>query len=114
MRRTYAIAGNQELALSAIGYTELVHGIYRADSPTRASMRRAFLADLAAELPIYAYTDTVAEIAGRIDGEQTAKGNSIPFPDLLIGATALSLSFSVLTANERHFLLIPGFDVIAF
>ncbi len=114
MRRIYKVAGDQELALSAIGYTELVHGIYRADSSARASLRESFLADLSAMMNIYAFTDAVAEIAGRIDGEQTAKGNSIPFADLLIGATALSLGFSVLTTNERHFRLIPGLDVIAF
>jgi len=65
-------------------------------------------------MQVYAYTQQIAEITGRIDGEQTAKGNSIPFPDLVIGAIALSLGFSVLTANQRHFRLIPGLDVIAF
>ena len=51
-------------------------------------------------------------LAGRIDGEQTANGVIIPFVDLLIGATALSLGFSVLTANMRHFKQIPGLNVI--
>jgi len=32
---------------------------------------------------------------------------------LLIGATALSLGFSLLTVNLRHFKLIPGLNVIA-
>jgi predicted nucleic acid-binding protein len=41
-------------------------------------------------------------------------GVTIPFSDLLIGATALSLGFSVLTANLRHFRLIPNLDVIEF
>jgi predicted nucleic acid-binding protein len=36
----------------------------------------------------------------------------IPFGDLLIGATALSLGFSVLTANLRHFQKIPGLTVV--
>ncbi len=80
----------------------------------RRQRRRNFLAAIVAELQVYAYTQEIAEIAGRIDGEQTARGNPIHFPDLLIGATAISLGFSVLTANERHFRLIPGLDVIAF
>jgi predicted nucleic acid-binding protein len=53
-------------------------------------------------------------IAGKIDGEQTAIGMIIPITDLLIGATALSLGFSVLTSNARHFQLIPGLSVIPF
>lgn len=52
-------------------------------------------------------------LAGRLDGEQAAKGIVIPFADLLIGATALSLGYSVLTTNIRHFRLIPGLTVIA-
>jgi predicted nucleic acid-binding protein len=51
-------------------------------------------------------------LAGRIDGEQTAAGVVIPFVDLLIGATALSLGFSILTANMRHFKQIPGLSVM--
>jgi tRNA(fMet)-specific endonuclease VapC len=51
-------------------------------------------------------------LAGRIDGEQQAKGVTVPIGDLLIGATALSLGFSVLTVNPRHFRLIPGLPVL--
>ena len=36
----------------------------------------------------------------------------IPFADLLIGATALSLGYSVLTVNPRHFRRVPGLAVI--
>ena len=42
------------------------------------------------------------------------KGNIIPFIDLLIGATALHLGYSLKTTNVRHFRLIPGLDVIPF
>jgi len=52
-------------------------------------------------------------IAGRIDGEQRKRGIIVPFGDLLIRATALSLGFSVLTVNVKHFRLIPGLTVIS-
>jgi predicted nucleic acid-binding protein len=32
--------------------------------------------------------------------------------DLLIGATALTLGYCVVTNNERHFSKIPGLDVV--
>jgi predicted nucleic acid-binding protein len=51
-------------------------------------------------------------LAGKLDGEQQAGGVTIPFGDLLIGATALSLGFSLLTVNTRHFRLIPNLQVI--
>ena len=38
----------------------------------------------------------------------------IPFGDLLIGATALSLGFKVLTVNLRDFQRIPGLTVMQF
>jgi predicted nucleic acid-binding protein len=46
--------------------------------------------------------------AGKTDGEQQSRGAVIPFGDLLIGATALSFGFSVLTVNLRHFQKISG------
>ena len=109
-----SFAGDQEAALSAVGLTELVHGIYRADTTERRFRRQQFVEELRAGLTVYPYTDQTALLAGRIDGEQTAKGVMIPFPDLLIGATALSLGYSVLTANVRHFNLIPGLTVVSF
>jgi predicted nucleic acid-binding protein len=36
----------------------------------------------------------------------------IPLSDLLIGASALELGYSVGTASFRHFQLIPGLNVI--
>lgn len=104
--------GNQEAALSSVGLTELVHGIYRANSTQRRLRRQSFVEELRIGLTVYPYTAETAILAGRIDGEQTARGVSIPFADLLIGATALSLGFSVLTVNLRHFKQIPGLNVI--
>ncbi len=37
---------------------------------------------------------------------------TVPFGDLLIGATALSLGFSVLTVNLRHFRFIPDLQIL--
>ena len=52
------------------------------------------------------------ESAGKLDAEQQSRGIVVPFADLLIGATALSLGYSVLTVNARHFGRIPGLSVI--
>jgi hypothetical protein len=43
------------------------------------------------DLTVYPYTKETALLAGKIDGEQQSRGVVIPFGDLLIGATALSL-----------------------
>ena len=106
------MAGDQEAALSAIGLTELMHGLYRAKTPALRLRRQSFLDEVLTDLTVYPYTKETAILAGKIDGEQQNQGVVIPFADLLIGATALSLGFSVLTANLRHFEKIPGLSVV--
>ena len=61
---------------------------------------------------IYPLTTDIARLAGKLDAEQQSRGIVVPFADLLIGATALSLGYSVLTVNARHFGRIPGLSVI--
>jgi predicted nucleic acid-binding protein len=106
------VAGDQQAALSSVGLAELVHGIYRANTRELRHRRKSFVEELRAGLIVYPFSAETALLAGRIDGEQTANGARIPFPDLLIGATALSLGYSVLTSNARHFRQIPNLNVI--
>ena len=47
-------------------------------------------------------------------GDCGGKGIRLAFEDLLIGATALELGYSVATANVRHFRLVPGLSVVQF
>ena len=110
--RIVTATGDQEAALSAVGLTELIHGLHRAKTPAMRLQRQSFLDELLAVLTVYPYTKETAMLAGKLDGEQQSKGVVIPFGDLLIGATALSLGFSVLTANLRHFQKIPGLVVV--
>ena len=112
IERVVTETGDQEAALSAIGVTELIHGLYRAQTPALRLRRQSFLDELLRALTVYPYTKETAMLAGKLDGEQQSKGVVIPFGDLLIGATALSLGFSVLTENLRHFQKIPGLSVI--
>jgi len=65
------------------------------------------------DIEVVPYTRATAFLAGRIDGEQRALGVTIPSIDLLIGVTALEIGYSVVTANVRHFNLIPVLHVIA-
>ena len=96
------------------GLTELIHGIYRAQTPEIQRRRKFFIDELLLDLAVYLYTRETAFLAGRIDGEQQSRGVVIPFSDLLIGATALSLGYKVLTANIRDFQRIPNLSVIQF
>ncbi len=112
LERVRALQGETESALSAITVVELTHGIYRAKSETDAKRRRAFVEELCQAIPVQPVTLEIAQLAGRIEGEQAAKGIVIALPDLLIGVTALHLGHSVATSNLRHFQFIPGLSVV--
>jgi tRNA(fMet)-specific endonuclease VapC len=104
----------QPMDISVITIAELTHGIYRADSAERSRTRADFVGTISNQLAIHDLTPNLAKLVGRIEGEQAALGNTIAFEDLVIGATALSLNFSVLTANAKHFHLIPNLNVLVF
>lgn len=63
-------------------------------------------------MEVVPYAKATALLAGKIDGEQRARGVTIPFADLLIGATALEHGYAVETVNLRHFHMIPGLPII--
>ena len=97
--------------LSSIGLTALVHGIYRAQSAAALS-RDSFIGELLNVVEVYPYTNETAMLAGKIDGEQQGRGITVPFSDLLIGANALEVDYSLLTVNVWHFRLIPSVTVV--
>ena len=112
LKRVQAAHGETESGLSAVTIVELTHGIYRAKSDADRERRRAFTEELCRDMLVHPVTLEIAQLAGRIEGAQAARGVSIAFEDLLIGSTALHLGYSVLTANVRHFRLIPGLSVV--
>ena len=111
LERVQDLQGETENAISAVTVLELTHGIYRAKSETDARRRQAFVEELCQAVPVEPVTLEIAQLAGRIEGEGAAKGIVIALPDLLIGATALHLGYSVATLNVRDFSKIPGLSV---
>jgi tRNA(fMet)-specific endonuclease VapC len=110
--RIASAIGEDQLAISSIALTEIVHAVYRASDAKIRARREAFIQELVTDLEVIPYTRSTAVLAGKIDGQQRALGITIPLMDLLIGATALEIGFSLVTANLRHFQLIPGLNVI--
>ncbi|MGA2251517.1 hypothetical protein [Terracidiphilus sp.] len=112
IEQVIAETGDEDAALSSVGLTELAHGIYRARTTERRLRRQAFIDELLRDFLVYPYTKDTALLAAKVDGEQQAKGVTIPFDDLLIGATALELGYAVAAINIRHFRLIPDLQII--
>lgn len=59
-------------------------------------------------------TKQTAWLVGQIEGQEAAKGNTLPFNDLLIAAAAIEQGYAVLTGNLRHFQKIPSLKVVAW
>ena len=106
--------GDTEIGLSAITLLELAHGAARANTPERRAKREQFIDELIQAVPVYSITAAVALRAGRMDGDNQARGVRVPLSDLLIGVTALESGYGVATLNVRHFRLIAGLSVVQF
>ena len=101
-----------EIGVSVVSIAELVHGAYRAKTETQQKRRLEFIERLSSDVPVHPVTLEIARLAGRIEGQQEAKGIQFAFEDLLIGATALYLGYEIATLNLRDFKQIPGLSVV--
>ncbi len=106
--------GEIEVAISAVTLAELVHGVARANTAEIRAARRGFIDELKKHVPVHPITDSTAEIAGQISGEESAKGITLPADDLLIGASAIEQGYALATLNTRHFQKVPGLKIVSF
>jgi predicted nucleic acid-binding protein len=106
--------GETEIVLPSITVIELEHGLHRAQTTEQARTRREYLDTLFAAIPVEPFTREMAQLAAKLDAEARQTGRTIPFPDLLIGATALHFGYAIGTRNLRHFQMVPNLAVIHF
>jgi predicted nucleic acid-binding protein len=112
LQQVYESQGDIEIGLSVVTIAELVHGAFRARTEEQQQRRMAFIDRLASDIPVYPVTIEIARIAGRIQGQEQAKGIQCAFEDLFIGVTALHLGYSVATLNVRDFQRVPGLSIV--
>jgi tRNA(fMet)-specific endonuclease VapC len=113
LHQARTLHGEVDIALSAVSVVELTHGMYRAKIEAHRKRRRFFVEEALKGLVVHPVSLEIAQLAGRIEGEQAARGVSIAFEDLVIGATALHLGFDVATLNVKHFQVIPGLKIVS-
>lgn len=96
---------SQGIAISIITYGEIYEGIFYGKNPKQnEQVFHQFLQD-AVVLPL---TKLSMRRFATIRGQLRQAGNLIPDNDLLIGASALQYSLTLVTHNIRHFQRIPG------
>jgi len=73
--------------------------------------RSAYVEKVIELFPIYNFEISIARIYAELWSDMNKRGIQIGAHDLIIGSTALSLGFSVVTCNKRHFERIEGLKI---
>ncbi len=103
---------DEDLALSVITASELLHGVHRADSETRRARREAYVEALLSSFPVIPFDLVTARTHARLSARARADGITLGAHDLIIAATALARDLDVITRDERSFSRIPDLGVI--
>lgn len=102
---------DEPFGISVVTVAELLHGVERADTEVRRIRRQAFVEKVLELFPVFPFDVVVARIYARLWATQASKGQMVGAHDLMIAATALSLGYTVVTANRRDFDRIEGLQV---
>src|SRR5260370_24443506 len=80
LKQIVTATGDQRAVLSSIGMTELVHGIYRAQTPEARNRRDSLIRELLNDLQVYPYTKNTPLHAGQIAAAQHTRSATTSFP----------------------------------
>jgi tRNA(fMet)-specific endonuclease VapC len=103
--------GDDEVYLAAVSASELLHGVYRANTALRRARREKYVENILRAIPILNFDLDTARVYAQIGADLRASGHKVGAHDLQIAATALHHGLTLLTANVRDFERIPGLAV---
>jgi tRNA(fMet)-specific endonuclease VapC len=104
------LADDADTAVAAVTIAELLVGVEAAKGKRRA-LRKAFVEDLIAVIPIEAYDLDIARAHASLLVASREEGRTRGAHDLIIAATALVRNRSVVTIDRAGFEGLPGVDV---
>ena len=107
-----ATLSNEDSGLAAITASELLAGVYRADSVERRSRRETFVESVFRSIPVFPFDLQVARTHAEILAQMASTGQVIGNFDMIIAATALTHEYELLTENVRDFNRVPGLKVL--
>ncbi len=104
--------GASFVAISVITVHEYLRGVYylywgRKELRNKLKEARKDLR----RFEIIPFDEEIAEVAAEIDARLVRSGTPIGYPDVVIAATALSRSLTLVTRNVKHFSLIEGLKI---
>jgi tRNA(fMet)-specific endonuclease VapC len=103
-----------DVFISAVTVSELLMGVWRADSEARRIRRSAFVEAIISSMPALSFDAAVARVHAEIGADLARRGQSIGAHDLMIAATARFYDFALLTDNVAEFSRVQGLRVVEF
>jgi len=100
--------GEEDLYLSVITASELLHGVHRARDPATRARRAAWVESVLERFPRLPVDLATARAHARIHADLAAQGNLIGPHDLWLAATAMTHGLTLVTASGREFDRVPG------
>ncbi len=91
-------------AISVITYGELIYGAEKSQNITKNLAKVHRLREI---FPIIEVSCSIMDTFGELKARLTSQGIIINNFDLLIASTAITLGYSVVSNNEKHFNKIP-------
>lgn len=90
-------------AISATSFQELVYGAEKMPEGKRKNSIKNFIENLKNNIEIIPYDGFAAEICGRLSGQCSAEGETLPYADTQIAATAIANGMVLVTHNTQDF-----------
>ena len=101
----------EDIFLSVVSASELLHGVHRATDPRIKARRLAFVEGVLAALPVLQIDLATARSHAQMWAELAARGEMIGVHDSWIAATCLAHGLNLATDNLREFRRVSGLVV---
>lgn len=97
--------------ISAITASELLHGVHRAADAGQRARRAAFVEAVLDRFDVLGVDLPTARVHARLWADLAANGVSVGAHDLWLAATCVARGLTMVTANARDFVRVPGLDL---
>jgi tRNA(fMet)-specific endonuclease VapC len=105
---------DEELFLSAVTASELLHGVHRARDASTRARRSAWVEAVLETFPLLPVDLGTARAHARLWAELAAEGRMIGPNDLWLAATCIAHGLTIVTANVRELDRVAGLQVEAW
>lgn len=102
---------DEDVFVSVVSASELLHGVHRAIDRRIRAKRQAFVEGILASLPVLPIDLATARTHAQLWAELVQQGQMIGIHDSWLAATCIAHGLKMATSNLREFERVPGLDV---